>query len=236
MSTRSSVRPSTMKRQPSSWLMLASASPATIAARSRTQPSRLWRTNAEPPRRAASVACVVLMLSHISDEIASRAPRALAHAASSECAIEPGIARIVDDERDQRLDFGADRRRPRRPRRARRAGARTPTPPRRGGLRARCASTRRGCARCSRPARCSGRSSTATPRCATARSAHCCCCCCCWAAACWPTGGPGSGGWRVSSGGALPSAAPRSRRAGRRRPARRRRAPASTHVSFEPPP
>ena len=34
------------------------------------------------------------------------------------------------------------------------------------------------------------------------RAVSCCCCCCCCAAACWPTGGPGSGGCRVSRGGA----------------------------------
>ena len=41
--------------------------------------------------RFASVKCAVLSTSHISDEIASRAPRAFSHATSSDATMDPGF-------------------------------------------------------------------------------------------------------------------------------------------------
>ena len=70
-----------------------------------------------------------------------------------------------------------------------RAAARTTSARPRRGPRSAPASARRGCARCRRPARGSGRSRTATPRSGSAsrpppassllRRCCCCCCCCC---------------------------------------------------------
>ena len=92
-------------------------------------------------------------------------------------------------------------------------------------------SVRRGCGRCPRPARRSGRSRTATRRCGSACCApprwRCCCCCCCWSLL---------GGERRRAPGRRPAgrraAGPARARVGRCcRPW-----PASTQVSFEPPP
>ena len=90
MSTRSRLRPSERNRQPSSRLSVESARPVHAAARSRTQPKKSWRAGPVPARaRLPSARWVVLSVSHISDEIASRAPRAFSQAAPSEDVIDP---------------------------------------------------------------------------------------------------------------------------------------------------
>ena len=89
MSIRSMLRPSTRNRQPSSRASVASASPASTDIRSRT--CRKNSCGIAVAARFASVKCAVLSTSHISDEIASRAPRAFSHATSSDATIEPGL-------------------------------------------------------------------------------------------------------------------------------------------------
>jgi hypothetical protein len=94
MSTRSSERPRMRNSQLSSRLMVASASPNTIAERSRT------KRNSEcgPYRRAmvrcwGSALCVTLSDSQISADSTSRAPRAFSRAEDSAPTIELGLLR-----------------------------------------------------------------------------------------------------------------------------------------------
>ena len=94
MSTRSRLRPRTRKRQPSSWLMVESESPARTALRSLTQPKRacgVWAPSSSS--RAGRVTNIELSASHISEEMAGRALRAFSQAA----AMAPAM--VLGDER-----------------------------------------------------------------------------------------------------------------------------------------
>ena len=179
------------------------------------------------PPCAGMALWVAFRHSHISDEMASRAPRAFSRAAVSAPAIE-----VVSGVEGEHVDDVGDRRRRRRraprpspPAAPGRRRPRRPTDPPGGG-----GCGRRGSGRCPRPARRTGPSSTATRRCGSARPPRpCCCCCCCWAA--WGTTGPGSSGFarrqrvegrgRQRAGAGWSAPAPGS---------------ASTQVSLEPPP
>jgi len=82
------------KRQPSSRESVESASPESIVVRSLTHRKKSWRAGplGRPMWRPRSV-WVLLSTSHISDEMLSRAPRALFQASVMARAIEPGKSR-----------------------------------------------------------------------------------------------------------------------------------------------
>ena len=183
--------------QLSSRLIVASASPKTIADRSRTNRN----SECGPYRRAIVRCCGSALWVTLSDSQIS-ALQHLARAAGvlprrRQRADDRARAGPVEGERGEHaLGVGLAPPASASPSaRAgwRRRGARRSTGPRPG---AGCA--RRGCGRCRRPAPRSGRSRTATPRsgsarrCPSAVTGHGCCCCC-WD---WPTtvslSGPGS--------------------------------------------
>ena len=232
MSTRSRLRPSTRKDQPSSRAQRRVGEPGEHRGRA-PSPSGRSRAGVRPDARRAwlgSVWCVVLSDSHISDEIASRAPRAFSHAAPSDDVIDAGF--FGSNERNsvtpsasgaaiERVRVVAHRAQQARARRR----PRRPTGPRAGG-----GSGRRAGARCPRPARSSGRSSTATPRSGSARRAPALTAA---VAAAWALRRAADRARRRSGwSAARPRRAARVRDAAR---ARRRRV-ASTHVSLDPPP
>ena len=93
MSMRSMLRPRTKKCQPSSWLKVASVSPASNAARSRTNK----RYCDGPRRRAVFSICgsrlrVEFSATHISEEMNSRLRRAFSNAPLREPAMEFGFS------------------------------------------------------------------------------------------------------------------------------------------------
>src|SRR3954453_18762607 len=107
MSTRSSERPRMRNSQLSSRLIVASASPNTIAERSRTN-----RNSGRGPYRRAIVRCcgsalwVTLSDSQISADSTSRAPRAFSRAADSAPTIELGAGPVEGQRGEHPLGVG----------------------------------------------------------------------------------------------------------------------------------
>ena len=238
MSTRSRLRPSTRNRQPSSWLIVDSASPVTIAARSRTKPKKACGPSRSAARRCAG--------KRVPGRV-QRLPHLRRHRLAGAAGVLPGRVPAR-----RRSSSGSSRRRPARSRTGargagdavrrrhahdRRAATGRPRPRRPTGPRGCGARRRRGCGRCRRRARRSGRSRTATRRSGSASRSPCCCL---------------RARRRCRGRGVRPSAAAAgcaatAPSAGAGRPPRRRAAclggppvgggrAASTQVSLEPPP
>ena len=69
--------------------MVASTIPLHAADWPRTQPKNSWRATTLERARRPSSPCMVLSISHSSDDTTSRAPRAFSHADASEQVMEP---------------------------------------------------------------------------------------------------------------------------------------------------